>query len=495
MYFRAEINQTMKKKYIFILLILGFVSLSIKSQTISLQAFGPNFPNPTNMSNAGDDRLFIVDQEGYIRILKANGTTPSYPFLDIEDRVNNQEDSWEAGLLGLTFHPNYSSNGYFYVFYVNLENTYSIVSRFTVDSGNPDFADPSSELIILNIPIFFGYTHFGGDLHFDDNGYLYISTGDDGTTEGDTGNFSQNLNSLKGKILRIDVDNPASGKNYGTPNSNPFKNDGDPNTLEEIWSIGLRNPAKFSFDSLNGDFWVADVGHTAWEEVNIDLGNNGNINYGWPCYEANTPFNNDTPVSCPSNSSLDFPINTYGHFEPDGIFRCAIIGGYRYRGSNQSNLFGKYFFADWCSNEIFILTESGGSWTREHYQPSIGIQRWTSFGEGNNKELYVIGNSGGSGQVYKIVQETLSTGADEFVKFNIIPNPSNNGLVSLDFPNTVLLKDINIYNLQGQKIASKFETNTSKSYNLDLGYLSSGIYIIETISNKGEKSLNKLIIK
>lgn len=486
------------KKYLFPLSFI-LLNFNISAQSITLEEFGPSFDNPTNISCADDDRLFIVDQEGYIRILKPNGTTPASPFLDIESRVNNQGESWEAGLLGLAFHPNYTSNGYFYVYYVNLNNTNCIVSRFTRNNSNADLANSNSELIILEIPIVNGYTHFGGDLHFNSDGTLFISAGDDGTSGGDTENLAQNLNSLRGKILRIDVDNPTGGENYGIPASNPFLESpvDNPNTLSEIWAYGLRNPAKFSFDSSNGGMWLADVGHNIYEEVNLSLGNNSALNYGWPCYEANATFNNDTPVTCPNINSVTFPISNYGHNESGEPFRCAVIGGYRYRGSMQPNLAGKYFFADWCSDEIFILTESGGSWSRENYEPIIGSQNWTSFAEGNNKELYIIGNSSGSGKVYKIKQDGgLTTNPnDTKTSFNIVPNPTSNRIVTLNFLKRIDLKEINTYNLHGQKVKSNISILNSSTINLELKELASGIYIIEAISIAGEKSQNKLVIE
>jgi len=486
---------TLKKLQLALIIIIS--PLTLIAQAITLEPFGPNFDNPTNMQHAGDD-LFIVDQEGYIRILKPNGTSPATPFLDIESRVNNQGASWEAGLLGLTFHPNYSSNGYFYVYYVNLGGNNCIVSRFTRNNSNSNLANPNSELIILEIPIAIGFTHFGGDLQFNSDGTLYISTGDDGTSAGDAQNVAQNLNSLRGKILRIDVDNPTGGKAYDIPASNPYQNDGNPNTLGEIWAYGLRNPAKFSFDSSNGDMWIADVGHELYEEVNLSSGNISALNYGWPCYEANATFNNPAtpPGSCPNMSSLTFPVNDYPRNIPGGP-TCAVIGGYRYRGTMQPNLAGKYFFADWCSDQIFILTKNGGSWSRESYEPSISTQNWTSFAEGNNNELYIIGNSGGSGKVYKIKQEGgLSTNSFNVnMSFSVIPNPTSNKIATLTFLKNVDLKEINTYNLHGQKVKSNVSPLNPNTVNLELIGLASGIYIIEAISITGEKSQNKLIIE
>ena len=497
MYFKTlyYIYLSMKKNYL--ILVFVFCSTYLRAQTITLEAFGPTFNNPVSIKNAGDNRLFIVDQQGFIRILNPDGTTPTTPFLDIDALVYDDiANFWERGLLGLVFHPNYASNGYFYVNYID-QNGDSIVSRFTVSNSDSNVADPNSELLILKLVQPYD-AHNGGDMAFDSNGYLYLAFGDGGTTLGDPDNRSQNLNLMWGKILRIDVDNPANGKNYGIPASNPFANDGDPNTLAEIWAYGLRNPAKFSFDSLTGDIWIADTGQDENEEIDLDIGNTGGHNYGWRCYEAFDEFN---IVGCPDISTMTFPVNEYNHFEPDGIFRCAVIGGYRYRGSAQSNLYGTYFFADWCSNEIFMLTENAGTWTRTAYMPTIPNQRWTGFGEDVNGELYIIGNFGPGGgvgsKVYKIKQNTLSNNPIESeLGFSISPNPTSNSKIRLILSDNTSLKDVNAYNLSGQKIKMNITNRNSNTINIEFSeLLSSGMYIIEVISTNGEKFQNKIIIQ
>ena len=493
------LHLTMKNVHFIFCLILFPVFLS--AQSITLEEFGPNFTRPVSIKNAGDSRLFIVEQLGYIRILKTNGTTPSSPFLDIDDRVIGIEASWERGLLGLAFHPNYTSNGYFYVQYVGDDADAdgvpdSYISRFSVSAGDADLADPNSELIIMTIPHPYD-AHYGGDITFGSDGYLYIGKGDGGNSIGDPENRAQDLNEPLGKILRIDIDNPANntfGNNYGIPATNPFANDGDPNTLGEIWSYGLRNPAKFSFDSLTGDMWISDTGQSTLEEIDLDVGNVGGLNYGWRCYEGTDEFN--TSSGCPNLSTITFPISEFLHFDPDGIFRCAVIGGYRYRGTSQSNLYGVYFFADWCSDEIYMLTENGSNWNKTIYTPTVSTQRWTGFGEDNNGELYIIGNSGDNGKVHKIKQNTLSTNSIELKSnFNIIPNPTSNGKITLSFVKNISLKEINVFNLHGQNIKANISIINSNTVSLKFNELSSGIYIIEAISISGERSQNKIIIK
>ena len=501
------------KKYYFLFSFIIF-TFYVPAQSIILEEFGPSFSKPVSIKNAGDDRLFIVEQNGYIRILKANGTTPASAFLDISSKVETS-GSYEKGLLGLVFHPNYSSNGYFYVHYTGADTVGSIpggidsvgadgqvdsyIVRYTV-SGNPDIANTGSELVIMTISHPYD-AHYGGDMAFGSDGYLYIAKGDGGNSCGDPENRAQDLAEPNGKILRIDVDgtttNNTYGNNYSIPASNPYSGspDGANDPRQEIWSYGLRNPAKFSFDG-SGNMWIADTGQETNEEINLNIGNASSRNYGWRCYEGTDPFIPQggcaTQVFC--SGTITFALNEYTR---GGIpFKCAVIGGYRYRGTDQPNLSGIYFFADWCSSTIFMLTESGGSWTRTEFDPSAN-RNWTGFGEGYDNELYVIGNYNDSGKVHKIKQESgLSTSTfSKKTNFKIIPNPTPNNTVSLTFSNSIDLKEINTYNLQGQKVKSISSSLNSNAVNLNLNGLASGLYIIEAISESGEKSQNKLVIE
>ena len=254
---------------------------NIYSQNVTLESFGPSFDDPVEIKHAGDDRLFIVEQPGEIKILNSNGTVNSTPFLDIRDEVSTNAS--ERGLLGLAFHPNYPSTPYFFVNYTNNSGD-TVIAKYSV-SSDPDIAN-TNETILLTIDQPYS-NHNGGCINFGPDGYLYIGMGDGGSG-GDPQNYSQNLNSLLGKMLRIDVDN---GDPYAIPNDNPY---GD-----EIWASGLRNPWKFSFDT-NGDLWIADVGQYTWEEINLVTNDPGGLNYGWRCYEGNHTFN--TSSNCPDAS-------------------------------------------------------------------------------------------------------------------------------------------------------------------------------------------------
>jgi len=370
------------------------------TQTIDIQSFATGLDMPVNIKNAGDDRLFVVEQRGFIRIVNTNGNVNTTPFLDIDNLVINISGGGdERGLLGLAFHPNYSSNGFFYVNYIN-NNGDTVISRFEVSNTDADIANPNSELIILSITQPYS-NHNGGDMAFGPDGYLYIASGDGGAG-GDPQNRAQDLSTLLGKMIRIDVNNTANGNNYAIPTNNPFNNDGDTNTLDEIWAYGLRNPWKFSFDSQTGDIWIADVGQGEYEEINMASPTDAGLNYGWRCYEGNNTFNG---TGCPDDSTLTFPVGEYSHSN-SGNFKCSITGGYRYRGSDFPNFVGLYFFADYCSDEIGFLQDNGSSWTMTFGNQFNG-NRWVAFGEDINGELYISGLN--SGTVYKIIDTDAST--------------------------------------------------------------------------------------
>lgn len=242
--------------------------------------FATGLSNSVTITNAGDSRLFVVDQAGYIRIVDTNGQVYPEPFLDIHEKVVFEG---ERGLLGLAFHPQYASNGYFFVNYVEQGNR-TRISRFEVSADNADRADPESELnLITQLQPF--NNHNGGDLKFGPDGFLYIALGDGGGS-GDPDNRARNPMERLGKMLRIDVN---QGDPYAIPTSNPFYD--STTALGEIWALGLRNPWRFSFDRLTGDLWIADVGQSELEEINFQsAASEGGENYGWRCYEGNESF-------------------------------------------------------------------------------------------------------------------------------------------------------------------------------------------------------------
>ena len=433
------------KKLINYLTLIFICYNSSFSQSVLLESFGPSFNSPVEIKNAGDERLFVVEKSGKIKILNQNGSVNSTPFLDIEDRVSTNAN--ERGLLGLAFHPNYPENPFFFVNYTNNSGA-TTISKFSV-SANQDIANDSETILLeINQPY---ANHNGGCINFGPDGNLYIGMGDGGSG-GDPQNYSQNTESLLGKMLRINVNSGA----YSIPENNPY---GD-----EIWSVGLRNPWKFSFDSLNGDLWIADVGQNEFEEINMVQNNPANINYGWRCYEGNEPYNLS---GCP-DEGLTFPVSTYSHYS-SGDFKCSITGGYVYRGNQISGLNGVYFFADYCSGEIGLLSKNeNDEWDMSLAFPNINGS-WVSFGEDINGELYIASINGG---IYKIIDAALSNNEIDSNTLNYFPNPFQDYIqINSDRP-----INIELYDLSGRKLRE------IKNYNqeiLDLGFLNKGTYIIK----------------
>lgn len=455
------------KKYL--LLLLSLFALNLYSQNIGIYLLADGFENPLYVTNDGvGNRLFVVEQGGKIKI-NLNGNTNSVPFLNISGQISN---SGEQGLLGLAFHPSYENNGYFYVNYTKT-NGDTQISRFSVDSTNPDLADPASELPIIGYAQPFT-NHNGGHLAFGPDGYLYISSGDGGSG-GDPGNRAQNINVLLGKLLRIDVDNPSGGNNYGIPIDNPFV--GDPNAKEEIWAYGLRNPWRFSFDFEDNNLWIGDVGQGEIEEINKASVTEAGLNYGWRCYEGSEPYNTQ---NCPPQSELTFPISEYNHSNGN----CSITGGYVYRGPDDVEFFGgDYFYADFCSGKIATLDENGQP-KDENYYPG---KKWVSFGETYNKALIFVDRSGSLYGLHSI----LST--EDYLLENSLsmyPNPSS-GNVNFSLKNDTL-NTIQIFDIRGSLILSEENISRNKA-TISIENLNSGMYFVKIISEKGQSVVKKLM--
>ena len=468
------------KKVLSIILAVLFGYGGIAQPTIDLELVASGFNLPLSIRNAGDSRLFIVERDGRIQILNSNGTVNPVPFLDIDSQtVEPGGPGNEGGLLGLAFHPDYATNGYFFINYVdNSWNT--VISRFQVNSTNPDLADVSSETVILTIPQP-AENHNGGDLAFGTDGYLYIGLGDGGDN-GDPSNNAQQLNNLFGKILRIDVN---SGSPYAVPDGNPFKDDGDVNTLAEIWSYGLRNPWRFSFDALTAELWIADVGQGNIEEINLAGDGIGEQNYGWRCYEGSNTFNSS---GCGPIGDYTFPLSEYTH-TGGAFFRCSITGGYRYRGSAEPGLDGIYFFADYCSNEIGMLEFDGLSW-QMYFSSPFGAQGFAGFGEDVNNELFVAGIT--SGNIYRLTESPLST--DEFTlpSLKIYPNPVEDEF-TISFGNGDT-HSIELYDTLGRLNLYMNEVSEA-SMNISTSHLAKGLYIVQVTDSGGKISRKKLVIR
>ena len=342
-----------------------------------------NFPevfrgvnNTTSIAHAGDGsgRLFVTEQVGRVLIFDGEALLET-PFLDIRDRVRA---GGERGLLSVAFHPRFSENGHFFVNYTDLRGN-TVVSRFSV-TPEPDIADAASESIFFRA-VQPRRNHNGGQIQFGPDGYLYIGMGDGGGA-GDPPNLGQDLSSVLGKILRVDVDCCASAL---APASNPFVD--QPQVRPEIWAYGLRNPWRFSFDRLTGDMFIGDVGQNRVEEISMQpASSQGGENYGWRLMEASRCYN--PPANC-NDGSLVLPILEYANL--GGNCGGSVTGGYRYRGQMFPRLSGTYFFADYCTGDFFAGVESDGTWTRlGPRETSFGIR---TFGEDEAGEIYFAESS------------------------------------------------------------------------------------------------------
>ena len=386
-----------KLKHVILFLILIHSTISAQYN------FEVAFPNLTfnsalDLQNSGDgtNRIFVIEQDGIIKVFpNEQNATSTKIFLDITDRVSS---GGETGLLGLAFHPNYEINGYFYVNYTAASPLRTVISRFQVSASNPDSADKNTEQILLeyNQPY---SNHNGGCVAFGPDGYLYIAAGDGGSG-GDPQNNGQSITTFLGKILRIDVDNPQPPLNYGIPTTNPFIDSSNVNIKKEIYAWGLRNPWRFSFDFTTGWLWASDVGQGNWEEVDI-IENGGN--YGWRCYEGNHTYNTS---GC--NGVYESPIWEYSH-----SLGFSITGGYVYRGQNVPELTGKYIVGDYVSARVWAIDYDG-------VNPATSTQITTapgsipSFGQDENKELYLISFNG---KIYRFVPTVVPV---ELISFSAV---------------------------------------------------------------------------
>lgn len=351
--------------------------------TVTLDEVLVGFTEPVHVTNAGDgtDRMFIVERRGQI-LVAVDGVVQPEPFLDIQDLVTN----WftEQGLFSIAFHPQFSENGYFYVFYTATPENEDVsqagdntIARFTVMADDPNRGDLDSMQVLLALPDR-EVNHNGGQLLFGADGYLYAGTGDEGGWGWSFGN-SQDPSSYFGKILRLDVD---GGDPYAVPADNPFVGDSD--YLPEIWAMGLRNPWRFSFDPQTGDMFIGDVGELAWEEVNrVPAGESG-LNFGWPVLEAHTCFPEDE--ECDPSPFVP-PILTYPHSENDEMHGCSVTGGFVYRGAEYPFLDGIYVFADWCSGRVWGASEVDGVW--EQHELGRFWMSISSLGQDEQGELYL----------------------------------------------------------------------------------------------------------
>lgn len=454
----------MKNFILFISILLTSVSFG---QILGLQSFATGFTSPVEITHpANDSRLFVVQQGGLIRIVNTNGSVNTTPFLNLSTVIGTGS---EKGLLGLAFHPNYATNGYFYVNYTRSSDGATVIARYSV-SANPDVADTTGTVLLTIAQPY--DNHNGGTIKFGPDGYLYIGTGDGGSG-GDPGNRAQNINENLGKMLRIDVN---SASPYGIPPTNPYVGVAG---NDEIWAIGLRNPWKFSFNRNNGDLWIADVGQGNLEEINKTASPLPvTLNFGWRCYEGNVAYNNTG--TCPVYANTVAPFSVYGHTAS----RCSITGGYFYTGSTYPNFANKYFFADYCTAEIG-WADSTGTITWGYNAPGM----ITTFGEDKDGELYVANG----GTIYKLIDTSLGTDSFNRNGLSLYPNPANTEFF-LKSSNSIGLNSLKIIDITGKTIMQQelydVEINT-----VDVSGVAKGMYVVEVNSLSGKQFQSKIVVE
>ncbi len=480
------------KIWLFCLSIFCFSPLFAQPQ---LEVAFPNltsFNRPVDLQHAGDgsNRIFVVEQAGVISVFDNNKTvSTTIVFLDIRSQVRDSGN--EEGLLGLAFHPDCENNGFFYVDYSASNPRRSVISRFQVDSSDSNRADLSSEVVLLEVNQPFS-NHNGGQIAFGPDGFLYISLGDGGSGNDPLGS-GQNRQTLLGAILRIDVDNPAGGKNYGIPGDNPFAGNNQ-GFREEIYAYGLRNVWRFSFDLETGWLWAADVGQNAREEINII--ENGK-NYGWKIMEG---FICRPPTTGCNMSGLQSPIWDF----PRDQGR-SVTGGFLYRGSGVPELQGRYVFGDFVTGRIWALDYDGTNPAEntELLNTSLLI---SSFGIDENNELYICAFDG---RIYRFKPTVTSEDSNtdipsQFSLSQNYPNPFSANLQGGTKINFSLAQSsevsIQIYNLKGE-LVRRFSPGKLSAGNFTVSWngkndrgnqVTAGIYFYRLVINQSILETKKL---
>jgi glucose/arabinose dehydrogenase len=401
---------------------------------VGLKLVAGNLDSITNIVNAGDGsgRLFLTLQGGRIVIYNGTQILPT-PLINLESLITSPRDN-EQGLLGLAFHPNYASNRYFYVDYTDrngIGNT--VIARYQTRADDPNRADLASGTILLTVTQPFT-NHNGGQLQFGADGYLYIGLGDGGSGGDPQGN-GQKLNTLLGKILRIDVDHTTASPPlpYAIPPDNPFVSTA--NTRDEIWAYGVRNPWRFSFDRTTHDLLIGDVGQNSFEEIDVQpAASTGGENYGWNVMEGKHCYPDPGVTNC-NDGTLTLPVLEYSHASG----RCSVTGGYRYRGTQIPSLAGKYLYADFCTGEVWTATpDGGGVWSSGLLVNTPYLV--STFGQDEQGELY-LAHRDGSGAFYKFVPSLAvsdvtmvegNSGTSNAV-FTVTVSPAPSGTLMVNF--------------------------------------------------------------
>jgi glucose/arabinose dehydrogenase len=391
-------------------LLIFFVNrITAQAPTLSLTPVIQSLNLPMQLVNADDGtgRIFIVEKSGVIKVY-----SKSFAFLDTFLTVKNITSTGERGLLSVVFHPQYATNGFFFVFYTN--NIGSLeVARYKVSDNDPDIADSTSKAVVITIPHPTNSNHNGGTLRFGTDGYLYLSTGDGGGG-GDVPNNAQNTSILLGKILRFAVNTSTTAPYYTIPPDNPFGN--------EIFAYGLRNPFRWSFDRETHDMWIGDVGQDSYEEINHRKAVVANgTNFGWRCYEANNTYN--TTTGCGPIANYTFPVYNYATPNPSG----SVTGGSVYRGDTYIDLRGYYISCDYSTGNFYIIYYDSTANTYTTTIQAVTPAGLSNFDETEDGELYAVCLNNGT--VYRI----NATGPKQYTftgsgNWDVAANWSNNSI-------------------------------------------------------------------
>ncbi len=441
--------------------------------------------SPVDIVNANDgtNRLFIVEKTGTVKILSGGVLLPGN-FLDIPDSIVS---GGEQGLLSMAFHPGYATNRYFFVYYTNTAGDIRL-TRFQTQAGDPNAADENTGVIVLTIPHPTNSNHNGGKLNFGPDGNLYFATGDGGSG-GDPTNNAQNGNSLLGKMIRLNVDDFLTPPYYTIPSDNPYVTDDA--VRDEIFAMGLRNPWRWSFDRLNNDVWIADVGQGAWEEINNrPYATSGGINYGWRCYEGNAAYNT---AGCLPQASYISPIFAYPHNFATGGF--SVTGGYVYRGAEFPAMYGFYICADYVSGNTWLITSdgmSGWSVTQQAGLPGNIV----GYGEAENGDLYAASLGG---RVYKVTTNTVLP-----VTLQQFTAKAFNGYNDINWKTTNEL-NITAYEIEFSYNGINFETagrvnaiNTGNETNYSFQHVIAAFtklfYRLKIIHNSGQVTYSNILV-
>ncbi len=475
----------------FFAMILLLSSTTAKAQDILIENAYPelSFSSPIDFQLAPGiaDTVFVVERAGAIkRFRNSPQTTGTEEVFDIRSRVSTQG---EGGLLGVAFHPDYTRNGYVYVYYTASNPFRSVIARFDTDPEHRRSIDSDSEFILLEIdqP---RTNHNGGQIRFGPDGYLYIALGDGGGG-GDLFENGQDRTTLHGNILRIDVDDADDGLNYAIPDDNPFAQNDD-GWREEIYAWGFRNPFRFSFDAETGKLWVADVGQNDREEVNIvEAGKN----YGWNIMEGSICYPPSTECD---TTGLELPIYEYGFSGGQ-----SITGGFVYRGSTAPEMHGRYFYGDFVTGNLWSFYYDGQDAMDNQSIGEVGGFQLTCFGEDHDGELYMCLMS--QGQIFRLNMEDVSTAVEpdsetpHAVKLKQnYPNPFNPVTIirfKLPAESDVMLEVFNILGQRMDVLVNERMSAGAHEVALDAAGLASGAYIYRLTSGDVTRSRHMMLVK